>query len=100
MNVRRTHRGTIAVAVVAKVSAQTIVIRAGIQGVETFVVAELSRSAGRSAVSRTTRHLDNRAVSRMVHQLFVNVVEVGDLNLLMIVRNPMRTVSTVVVEAT
>ena len=98
--VRRTHRCTVAVAAVALASAQTSVIRAGVQGVETFVAAEISRLADRGSVSRTTRQMDNRSVSRTVHQLLVNVVEVGDLIVLMVVRQQMRTVSTVVVEAT
>ena len=71
--------------------------------VETFVVVELSRSAGRRSDSRTTRldiRLDSRLVSRTVQQLLVNVVEVGDLILLMIVRQPMLIVTTVIVEAT
>ena len=100
VNVRRTHRGIVAVAAVAQASAQISLIRAGVRGVETFVVVELSRSAGRGSGSRTTRQMDSRLVSRTVHQLLVNVVEVEDLILLMIVRQPMQIVTTVVVEAT
>ena len=74
------------VAAVAQALAQISLIRAGVRGVETFVVVELSRSAGRGLGSRTTRQVDSRLVSRTVHQLLVNVVEVGDLILLMTVR--------------
>ena len=100
VNVRRTHRGIVAVAAVAQASAQISLIRTGVRGVETFVVMELSRSAGRGSGSRTTRPMNSRLVSRTVHQLLVNVVEVGDLFLLMIDRQPMQIVTTVVVEAT
>ena len=100
VNVRRTRRGIVVVAAVAQALAQISLIRAGVRGVETFVVVELSRSAGRGSGSRTTRQVNSRLVSRTVHQLIVNVVEVGDRIILMIVRQLMQIVTTVVVKAT
>ena len=55
---------------------------------------------GRSLASRTARCLGNKSVSRTVYQPLVNVVEVGDLILLRIVRQPVQFVITAVARVT
>ena len=55
---------------------------------------------GRGLASRTARHLGNKSVSRTVYQPIVNDVEVGDLILLMIVRQPVQFVITAVARVT
>ena len=67
---------------------------------ETSVVVEVSHLAGRGLDSRTARRSGGRSVSRTVYQPLVNVVEVGDLTLLMIVRQPVQFVTTAVARVT
>ena len=56
--------------------------------------------AGRGLDSRTARRLGDKSVSRTVYQPLVNDVEVGDLILLRIVRQPVQFVITVVARVT
>ena len=96
----RKHTDTVGTAAVVKASAQISVIKAGVRRIETSVVAEGSHLAGRGLTSRAARRLDNKSVSRTVYQPLVNDVEVGDLILLMIVRQPVQFVITAVVRVT
>ena len=64
------------------------------------VVVEDSHLAGRGLDSRTARRSGARSVSRTVHQPLVDDVEVGDLTLLMIVRQPVQFVTTAVARVT
>ena len=100
VNAQRAHRDTVGTAAVVKASAQISVIRAGVRRIETFVVVEGSHSAGRGLASRATRRLGNKSVSRTVYQPLVNDVKVGDLILLMIVRQPVQFVITAVARVT
>ena len=56
--------------------------------------------AGQGLNSRTARRLGNKSVSITVYQPLVNHVEVGDLILLMIVRQPVQFVITAVARVT
>ena len=67
---------------------------------ETSVVVEDSHLAGRGMDSRTARRSGDRSVSRTVYQPLVNDVEVGDLTLLMIVRQPVQFVTIAVARVT
>ena len=67
---------------------------------ETSVVVEDSYLAGRGLDSRTARRSGDRSVRRTVYQPLVNDVEVGDLTLLMIVRQPVQLVTTAVAMVT
>ena len=67
---------------------------------ETSVVMEDSHLAGRGLDSRTARRSGDRSVSRTVYQTLVDDVEVGDLTLLMIVRQPVQFVTTAVARVT
>ena len=67
---------------------------------ETSVVVEVSHLAGRGLDSRTARRSGDRSVSKTVYQPLVNDVEVGDLTLLMIVRQPVQFVTTAVARVT
>ena len=60
------------------------------------MVVEDSHLTGRGLASRAARRLGNKSVSRTVYQPLVNDVEVGDLILLMIVRQPVPFVITAV----
>ena len=64
------------------------------------MVVEGSHLAGRGLDSRTARRSGDRAVSITVYQPLVNGVEVGDLTLLMIVRQPVQFVTTAVARVT
>ena len=61
---------------------------------------EDSHLAGRGLASRAARRLRDKSVSRAVYQPLVNDVEVGDLILLMIVRQPVQFVITAVARDT
>ena len=67
---------------------------------ETSVVVEDSHLVGRGLNSRTARRSGDRSASGMVCQSLVNVVEVGDLTLLMIVRQLGQFVTTAVARVT
>ena len=56
--------------------------------------------AGRYLDSRTARRLGDKSVSRTIYQPLVNDVEVGDLVILRIVRQPMQFVITAVARGT
>ena len=100
MNAQKAHRDTVGAAAVVKASAQISVIRAGARRIETSMVMEGSHLAGRGLPSRAAKHLDNTSVSITVYQPLVNDVEVEDLILLMIVRQPVQFVITAVVRVT
>ena len=91
VNAQKAHRDN-----VAKVSVQIGVIRARVWRIETSVGVEGSHLAGRGLASRAARRLGDKSVSRTVYQPLVNDVEVGDLILLMIVRQPVQCVITAV----
>ena len=56
--------------------------------------------AGRGLDSRTARRLGDKSVNRTVYQPLVDDVKVGDLILLMIVRQPVQFVITAVARVT
>ena len=97
---QKAHRDTVETAAVVQASAQISVLRASVRRIETSVGVEGSYLAGRGLASRTARRLGNKSVSRTVYQPLVNDVEVGDLILLMIVRQPVQFVITAVARVT
>ena len=100
VNAQKANRDTVGAAAVVKALAQIGVIRARVRRIETSVGVEDSHLAGRGLASRTARRLGNKSVSRAVYQPLVNDVEVGDLILLMIVRQPVQFVITAVARVT
>ena len=100
VNAQKANRDTVGTAAVVQASAQISVIRAMVRRIETSVGVEGSLLAGRGLACRAARCLGNKSVSRTVYQPLVNDVEVGDLILLMIVRQPVQFVITAVARVT
>ena len=100
VNAQKAHRDTVGTAAVVKASAQISVIRDGVRRIETSVVVEGSRLAGLGLPRRAARRLGDKSVNRTVYQPLVNDVEVEDLILLMIVRQPVQIVITAVARVT
>ena len=100
VNAQKAHRDIVGTAAVVKASVQISVIRAGVRRIETSVGVEGSHLEGRGLASRAARRLGNKFVSRTVYQPPVKDVEVGDLILLMIVRQPVHFVITAVARVT